>query len=736
MTFAEIMLLGGMGLQFAAVCLIFRFLYYSNQRMAWLLFATALILMTAQTFVMLFNLIGLDNPDPSSWVYAFVTLTVSAFMFGGALMTGPAVRRRYDHQIDVNASIAIMENLLAHSPSSIAVRDMEGKYLFVNDAYERAFGKSRDEIIGKSAEDVFAPPFAEASSQFHAVVLTTGEPLIHEHPATFVWGEGMMLSVRFPVRDKDGDIIGIGGIGTDVTETHRVRHSLQVQQDRYERATQAAQVGVWEWNLLTGDIYVAPNLEEMLGCAEDESITHIDDWYARLEPGQQAGIEKKITEYMAGERQEEEVSLYSIRTPGGRTRWFETRSLPVVEPNGKVMRLIGTDTEITLRRQTENHAKEREALLNSILENLPVGVLIKDKDLRYQSANKIYLDWYGATMEELRGKTFKETTGFQEDNDYTKVEKQEREVLETGKIVERLSARNFSDGKQHVVRITKFPIYDEKGEISKIGSVSVDLTEQIVNQEELEAANKRLDAANRAKSEFLAHMSHELRTPLNSVIGFSEMVRTETLGPIDNPIYVQYAGYIQQSASHLLDVINDILDISKIEAGELELDETTINLREVVADAMTLASQRAVGKKLGVTSDIPDDLPQLLADDRMIKQVLINLLSNAVKFTLDGGSIIISAKCDPDHQVLVSVRDTGIGMAEKDIPKAMQPFEQVRRSARLSHGGTGLGLSLSKKLVELHGAELFISSELGVGTTVTIMFPASRTVEEDNHGVS
>lgn len=724
------MLLGAMGLQFAAVCLVFRFLYYSNQRLAWLLFATALILMTAQSFVMLFSMIKADVPDPSGWVYAFVTLTVAIFMFGGVLMTGPAVRRRFDRQVETGASMAIMKNLLAHSPSTIAVRDIEGKYLLVNDAYERAFGVSRDEIIGKRAAEVLAPEFAEASAQFDTVVLTTGQPLIHEHAATFEWGQGMMLAVRFPVRDEDGDIIGIGGIGTDVTETHRVRESLQIQQDRYERATQAAQVGVWEWNLLTGDIYVAPNLEEMLGCPPDEHITHINDWYARLEPGQQTDIEKKVSEFLAGERHEEEISVYSIRTPGGRTRWFETRSLPVVEPNGKVMRLIGTDTEITLRRQAELHAKEREALLNSILDNLPVGILIKDKELHYLSANKIFLDWYGVSMDDLRGKKFAETTGFQEDNDYSQVKKHELEVLESGQILERLSARIFSDGKQHVVRVTKFPIHDEKGEISKVGSVSVDLTEQVFIQEELEAANKRLDAANRAKSEFLAHMSHELRTPLNSVIGFSEMVRTETLGPIDNKTYVQYAGYIQQSASHLLDVINDILDISKIEAGELELDEVATDLNDVVSEALTLASQRAIGKNLTVTSDISDDLPMLFADDRMIKQVLVNLLSNAVKFTPDGGDVVVSAKCDPDHQILIAVRDTGIGIAEKDIPRAMQPFEQVRRSAKLSHGGTGLGLSLSKKLVELHGANMFINSELGVGTTVTIMFPPVRTIKE------
>ena len=728
MPIAEIMLAVAMVLQCAAVCLVFRFLHYSVRRVAWVLIVSALLLMAGQTFVMLYRLIDAGPVDPSSWVHALITLAISALFFGGVLMTGPAIRNRYDRLIEVGASMAIMENLLAHSPSFIGIRDLDGRFILVNDSYERAYGKSRQEMIGKRVEEVLPRPIADVLAHYDTQVLATGKPVMYENATPFAHGDGILLAVQFPVRDANGEIIGVGGIGTDVTENHRVRADLQIQQDRYERATQAAKVGVWEWNLITGDIYVAPNLEEMYGCAPDQHITHIDQWYALLDPELVKVIQEKVEQYLAGERHNEDVSTYSIRTRDGQERWFETRSLPLIEENGKVMRLIGTDTDITLRYKTAQHAREREALLNSILENLPVGILIKDSDLRYQAATKTYLEWYGVTMDELRGKVFSETTGFQEDNDYSEVEAQERAVLNTGDIIERMSARNFAYGKQHVVRITKFPIHDENGEISKIGSVSVDLTEQIRGQEELEAANKRLDAANRAKSEFLAHMSHELRTPLNSVIGFSEMVRAETLGPIDNPTYIDYAGYIQQSASHLLNVINDILDISKIEAGELEMDEVPVDLQALVAESMTLASQRAVGKDLAVNSDIPTDLPKLMADERMIKQVIVNLLSNAVKFTPDGGSVTVTAACDPDQQILLSVRDNGIGIAEKDIPRAMQPFEQVRRSATLSHSGTGLGLSLSKKLVELHGAGLFISSEVGVGTTVTIMFPANRTV--------
>lgn len=728
MAFFEITLVLAMVLQFGAGYLILRFIFYSDRIAAWMLIVSALLLMSGQTMMATFQAIERGSHGLFDWAHALATLLISGLIFAGLNWIGPAVRRRFQRQSELGATAAIMENLLAHSPSAIAVRDLDGKYIVVNNAYEKAFGRAREDIVGRFAADILPENFARMTQKLDREIRETGIPLVHEHPVPFASGEGMFLSVRFPVHESNGEIVGIGSIGTDVTEMHKVRESLRIQQDRYERATEAANVGVWEWNLLTGEMYVAPNLERLLGCSEDEHISHIDDWYRRLEPGQEEVIKEKVNEYLAGRRHDEDLTTYSVMMPSGDVRWFETRSQPIIEENGKVMRLIGADTEITSRRQIELHVQEREALLNTILENLPVGILIKDSDFRFESANKTYIDWYGVDFEKLRGKRFEETSGFQVDNDYTLVKDQELAALQENGIVERLSTRNFADGRPHVVRITKFPIHDADGNITKIGSVSVDLTEQIRIQEELEATNQRLDAANKAKSEFLAHMSHELRTPLNSVIGFSEMMRTETLGELGNQTYKEYSDHIHSSASHLLDVINDILDISKIEAGELEIDESEIDLKDLVREVMTLASQRTPGKLLSVSSDVASAVPMLLGDARMIKQVLVNLLSNALKFTPDGGSVVVAAKCDPDRRVLLSVRDTGIGIAEQDIPRALQPFEQVRQSARLSHGGTGLGLSLSKKLVELHGAELFIKSEIGKGTTVTVMFPTNRTI--------
>lgn len=728
-TLFEAILLLSMFLQFGAGYVILKFIFYSDRAVSWMLVVAALLLMSGQTLMSAFQAMERTSHDLFAWAYALATLVISGLIFAGLYRIGPAVRTRFRRQSELDAQAAIMENLLAHSPSAIAVRDLKGKYTVVNRAYEKAFGRSREEIVGRFAADVLPEDFARMTKEMDRKILETGEPIVHEHAVPFAEGQGVVLSVRFPVRQENGAIVGIGSIGTDVTEMHRVRESLRVQQDRYERATEAAHVGVWEWNLLTGDIYIAPNLEKMLGCDADDHITHIDEWYEKIRIDQRETVKTRVSEYLSGERHDENVSMYSVKMSDGEIRWFESRSFPVIEPNGKVMRLIGTDVEVTLRRQIETHAQEREALLQGILENLPVGIVIKDKDLRFEAVNKTYLDWNNISSDELIGKRLEDLPGYQPDNDFDLVKEHEQALLRGEDSVERLSMRTFADGNPHVIRVTKFPIHDASGEIAKIGSVSVDITEQINIQEKLEATNKRLDAANRAKSEFLAHMSHELRTPLNSVIGFSDMMRSETMGRLGNQTYLSYAGYIHNSASYLLDMINDILDISKIEAGELHIEDTPVNLVDLIEESLTLASELVSEKSLDVSSVIEDDIPRLLADERMVKQVLVNLLSNAQKFTPDGGRIVISAKCDQDQKILLSVKDTGIGIDERDIPRALEPFEQVRQSANLSHSGTGLGLSLSKKLVELHGAEMFVRSQLGKGTTVTVMFPESRTVD-------
>jgi signal transduction histidine kinase len=238
---------------------------------------------------------------------------------------------------------------------------------------------------------------------------------------------------------------------------------------------------------------------------------------------------------------------------------------------------------------------------------------------------------------------------------------------------------------------------------------------------------ERAELANRAKSEFLANMSHELRTPLNAIIGFAEVMAGEVMGPIGAPCYREYALDIRNSGTHLLEIISDILDLSKIEAGKVDMQESTVELPRVIASCLKLIGERAKMASIAIVSDLTLDLPPVRADERKLKQILINLLSNAVKFTPAGGLVTISARSSADG-VTIAIADTGIGMSESDIPRALTPFTQVDDSLSRRFEGTGLGLPLSASLVQLHGGTLAIESAPGQGTTVTITLPATRIV--------
>ena len=241
------------------------------------------------------------------------------------------------------------------------------------------------------------------------------------------------------------------------------------------------------------------------------------------------------------------------------------------------------------------------------------------------------------------------------------------------------------------------------------------------------AAMLAAEAANRAKTEFLANMSHELRTPLNAIIGFSEMIAAETAGPATDTKSQDYARDINDSGQHLLQLINDILDLTKIEAGRLDLKNELVDLALVVESCLSMVRGRAERGGLTIERQLPETACTLLADERKLKQIILNLLSNAVKFTPEGGSVTISAILSPETGCEIRVADTGIGMAPDDIPKALSPFTQVDGGISREYEGTGLGLSITQALVELHGGVLGIDSDAGAGTTVTVSLPPERT---------
>ena len=256
-----------------------------------------------------------------------------------------------------------------------------------------------------------------------------------------------------------------------------------------------------------------------------------------------------------------------------------------------------------------------------------------------------------------------------------------------------------------------------------------DITERRKAEMALTRAKEQADFANRSKSEFLANMSHELRTPLNAIIGFAEIIKDQMFGNAGQPQYVEYAKDIYDSGHLLLSLINDILDMSKIEAGKRSLQEVTLNIDTIVQSVSHLVAARAKEGKVKLNLHIPRDLPCLRGEEKAMKQILANLLTNAIKFTPEGGSVTLSAMINQDDQMTINVVDSGIGIAPEDIVVAMAPFGQIESALSRKHQGTGLGLPLTKALVELHGGTLDIESELGNGTRVSLTFPTARVVK-------
>ena len=242
-------------------------------------------------------------------------------------------------------------------------------------------------------------------------------------------------------------------------------------------------------------------------------------------------------------------------------------------------------------------------------------------------------------------------------------------------------------------------------------------------------ARLRAEEANHAKSRFLATMSHELRTPLNAILGFSEIMRSEILGPHANPTYKEYANDIHQSGQHLLNLINEILDISRIEAGRYELREAPVNLADVVEDCHRLMRVRAESKGLKILQSFEDNLPQLWADERAVRQICLNLLSNALKFTPSGGTITLKVGRTVTGGQFLSVKDTGPGIPEDEIPRVLRSFGQGSLAHQTAEGGTGLGLPITKGLTELHDGAFELKSKLRYGTEVVVAFPKKRVME-------
>ena len=500
------------------------------------------------------------------------------------------------------------------------------------------------------------------------------------------------------------------------------RHAEEVQraylasEQRFRLAVEAARCGIWEWDLERDEIFLSETTATMLEMPQ-----------LRTTPGQEAVnrvaaadrhiVLRALANAAAGGPFE--AAFRVPRADGGYT-WIDARGRGFGEG-----RIIGVALDMTQDRLAQHRVQTAESRLRDAIESLSEAFAIWDRNDRLLLCNRNYGEMFGVPAAELKPGASRE--------EITRIIRKgvKQELPPAGGKFE----AEMKDGRwvQVCERRTT------EGGAVVTGSDTTTLKRQQAsrrhNEQQLEElAHKlefekiRAETANRAKSEFLANMSHELRTPLNAINGFSEMMAAELYGPLGDTRYRDYARDILTSGQHLLALINDILDMSKIEAGKMQLRFERLSLEELADEAARLMKPKADAVGVVISLDFPA-LPDVEADYRAIKQVLLNLLSNAVKYTPRDGSITIHAEARTDPtggRICVSVRDTGIGIPQEDLQRLAQPFEQVESHLARTAPGTGLGLALTKSLIEMHSGELLLESTPGEGTTVSFMLPVHQ----------
>ena len=413
-----------------------------------------------------------------------------------------------------------------------------------------------------------------------------------------------------------------------------------------------------------------------------------------------------------------------LRTSDGTFRAVELAVSMIRQDKDNVLRVVGTVTDVEERRRAERALGEAEKKYRAIVENAASGIYQLTPEGVYLSANPALAEILGYDEPEEVLRSIK--------NAYESVYVDQRDrqnllrELELRGAVNNHETQVITKHSQKIwvnenIRVVK----DEGGNTLYYEGSMDDITNRKESDKALRSAKIHSDLANRAKSEFLANMSHELRTPLNAIIGFSEMIKNEVFGPVTTRAYWEYAKDIHESGHKLLTVINEILDISKIEAGDRHLNESIVDVSKVVKRCLDLLANKVEANQMVVTNTLKD-VPNIVAEELAIKQVIMNLLSNAVKFTPSGGRITISSDLDKDGSLRVSITDTGIGLDESEIKKALSPFGQVDSDLSRTGSGTGLGLTLVDALLKLHGGELELFSQKGIGTTATIVIPVDR----------
>jgi PAS domain S-box-containing protein len=618
---------------------------------------------------------------------------------------------------------------------SFALLDPEGRLIDWDEGFEREFyyaagklrrGMTYAELLTTALDGAGVSDFLQRQTGFNEI-----ESLIRDRLKNF----GKDQSREYHTPDGHTVVVEelrtVGGnirrLARDVTGERRAEGALAMAQQRIE-AADFDTGGVYAETVRKPDgSYVFPPVSEGLLRMLDLPL----EWaggdpmliYSRMIRTADDDAEQAVLMERSAQTMEICPMEYRIRDGKDRIRWIRQSMMPRREPDGTVV-FAGIMRDVTREKEVE----DRVELLRSIVVRSSDSMVVFESEQLDPEHTKIayvnprFTELFGGSAEELTGKPILALAA----NSLN----EEGEKLIWGSL-----ARDDGEPVEFETRGKDGRLFWVEARVETVqklpnGSVrwaviSRDVTERRRAQEEIVRAKEAAEAGNRAKSNFLANMSHELRTPLNAIIGFTELISQGVATEGWNPSYAEYLADVSSSGRHLLELINTILDLSKIEAGSLQLNLTPVDPHELLRGSISFVANMAQESGVKLSMKVPDNTPEIVGDFLKLKQVLINILSNAVKFTEAGGKVSAGVTVDA-KQMTITVTDTGCGISQDDLERVMLPFVQAENSLSRRYSGSGLGLAIARELVTLHGGTIAIESEAGRGTTVRIALPRGR----------